>query len=559
MLLKKIDRYILKSFIGPYLLSFFIAEFVLVMQLLWKYIDEILGKGITTLEFLELILYYGLTIIPMALPISILIASVMVFGDLAEKYELSSMKSAGISLFRILRAGFILGVGTMVFSLFASNFLKPIATFQFKKRFESIRRQKPLLSIEEGVFNNDFRNFIIRIDEKMDDGVKAKGILLYDNSEVDPSMLNMISSDSCRMFNMEDGRYFVMELTSGTQYRELVRESKSQTSSTYPFIRTQFDTWTKVFDMQEFYIAEDEFSFSRNKEDMLNAKQLLIEKDSVDAKIQKTYQSLDYNYGGILNANVFQNTKAKVDSSVISDPKIQEKLVAEVAKKIDSLKSQQGPENFDSQKPQTTQNQIEQSIRSAESPSNSIYTRGIRRKVQEDANSPVSSFAATIDSADFAYVIPRAASLATVRQDYLINSRYALAEQTKNKGYLLLRFNQQFAFGAVCLIFLFIGAPLGSIIRKGGYGYPMLVAIIFYMVFIISTIFGEKLFKNDTLSGPEAAWISSMILMPFAILFTYLALNDVKMGSFGLGSKLSQIVSAGQSLLEKFRKPSPLG
>ena len=152
--MKKLDKFILKSFIGPYVLSFFIAEFVLVMQFLWKYIDDILGKGFSVFDIMELVMYYAASITPMALPISILLSSVMVYGDISEKYELSSMKSAGISLLRVMRPAIFLAVGTAMFSVFASNYIKPVSTFQFKKRFDLIRKQKSTLAIEEGIFNN---------------------------------------------------------------------------------------------------------------------------------------------------------------------------------------------------------------------------------------------------------------------------------------------------------------------------------------------------------------------------------------------------------------------
>ncbi|MBK9152519.1 MAG: LptF/LptG family permease [Saprospiraceae bacterium] len=131
--LKKIDKMVSQSFIGPAVLSFFVAEFVLIMQFLWKYIDEILGKGFTVLELMELIIYYGITLIPLAVPITILISSVMVFGDMAEKYELSSMKSAGISLFRVMLPGLVIASlwsGCFQFFRPIISSLPPICSFK---------------------------------------------------------------------------------------------------------------------------------------------------------------------------------------------------------------------------------------------------------------------------------------------------------------------------------------------------------------------------------------------------------------------------------------------
>ena len=161
--MKQLDKLVSKGFIGPYIMSFFVAEFVLIMQFLWKYIDEIIGKGFSMWILIELIFYYAVTIIPMAVPITILISSVMVFGDMSEKYELSSFKSAGVSLLRVMKPAIYIALCTAGFSLFSSNYLKPKANYKFFSRFDSIRKQRPSLTIEEGIFNDDFKGFSIRV------------------------------------------------------------------------------------------------------------------------------------------------------------------------------------------------------------------------------------------------------------------------------------------------------------------------------------------------------------------------------------------------------------
>ena len=192
MILKTIDRLILKSFIGPYIFSFFVAEFVLVMQFLWKYIDELVGKGLSFWFLVELVFYYAVTIIPLAVPITILISSVMVYGDLAEKYEISSFKSAGVSLLRIMRPGIILAIFTFSFSLLASNYLKPKANMKFYQAFENVRKQKPSMTIEEKTFNDDFRGFTIRVGKKLSDGEGIEEVMIFDNSN--RSFLNLTTA-----------------------------------------------------------------------------------------------------------------------------------------------------------------------------------------------------------------------------------------------------------------------------------------------------------------------------------------------------------------------------
>jgi lipopolysaccharide export system permease protein len=215
---KKIDKLLLTSFIGPFAVSFGIALFVLIMQFLWLYIDEIAGKGVSIFIMLELLGYMSVSTFPMALPIATLIASVMVVGNLAERYELSSMKSAGISLLRVMRSLIVVCVGLSIFSYITSDFLIPISNLKFKSRLFDIRKQKPALTLEKGIFNEDFRQFIIRIGEKESDGETIGEVMIEDQTNLGKLKFNQILADSGQMYTSPDKRFFVMNLFEGTQY-----------------------------------------------------------------------------------------------------------------------------------------------------------------------------------------------------------------------------------------------------------------------------------------------------------------------------------------------------
>ena len=218
--MKKIDKLLLNSSLGPFAAAFFIAVFVLVIQIMWLYIDEIAGKGISIFIMLELVGYMSVSVFPMALPIAVLIASVMVMGGLAERYELSSMKSAGIPLIRVMRTLIILAASISVFSYVCSDFLIPIANLKFKSRLFDIRKQKPALAIEAGVFNEDFRQFVIRIGEKDPDGETIESVMIEDQSNLGQVKFSQILADSGQMYTTGDKRFFVMNLFNGTQYQE---------------------------------------------------------------------------------------------------------------------------------------------------------------------------------------------------------------------------------------------------------------------------------------------------------------------------------------------------
>jgi lipopolysaccharide export system permease protein len=282
--MKKIDKLLLNSSLGPFAVAFFIAVFVLVIQIMWLYIDEIAGKGVSVFIMLELVGYMSVSVFPMALPIAVLIASVMVMGGLAERYELSSMKSAGIPLIRVMRMLILLAASVAVFSYVCSDFLIPIANLKFKSRLFDIRKQKPALAIDEGVFNEDFRQFVIRIGDKDPDGETLGDVMIEDQTNLGQVKFSQILADSGQMYTTADKRFFVMNLFNGTQYQEPGNQGPSTTKRRFPFIRTNFKSWSKVWDMREFEMVrtdEDRFSTQRT---MLSMTQLRQNVDSLELR-----------------------------------------------------------------------------------------------------------------------------------------------------------------------------------------------------------------------------------------------------------------------------------
>ncbi|HRF40258.1 MAG TPA: LptF/LptG family permease, partial [Saprospiraceae bacterium] len=234
--MKIIDRLLVQSFLPPFVVTFMIATFVLLIQILWVYIDDLTGKGLGFLLIAELLAYKCVSLVPMALPLAILISSVMVLGNLAEHYELSSLKSAGVSLFRVMGPMAAFGVVCAGVSYYCSDYLIPVSNLKFGSRMYDIQRQKPALRLDEGVFNDDFQGFAIRIGNKKGDGQGIEDVLIYDHKSSDEGSYNQINARSGKMFTSSDQKYFVMKLRDGHQYSEPRAGSRGSAAS--PFVRT---------------------------------------------------------------------------------------------------------------------------------------------------------------------------------------------------------------------------------------------------------------------------------------------------------------------------------
>ncbi len=519
---KLLDKLVVKGFIPPYIFAFLVAEFVLVMQFLWKYIDEIIGKGVSLGLILELIFYFAVTIIPMAIPVTILISSVLVFGNLSERHELSSFKSAGISLFRVMGAGIMIAILTGLFSFFASNYLRPNANYQFKYRWHSVKKAKTSLSIVEGVFNEDFKNFVIRVGNKDEDGVGIEDILIYDHTG-QSNLINMVSAEDGEMYSSEDGSFFIMKLEDGSQYREDPSElNKEDKTRSYPLTETKFKEWTKIFDLSQFEMEALEINTDRQKYDLLNNWQLKKEIDSFDRR----------------KNNILKDSYIKFPK-IYPDQEQQPKAGLSSIKKADEKNV---TTNKNSQKP-TAANEsnpkIPQKSRSSKTSKNLDRMDSIKKP--DKSYSAKEKYVDTLqvvagvplidqyikDGATKKYV--NTAHISAVRaKDHYSSKQRELKSIKAYRNVYQLRRHQQYSWAIVCVIFIFIGAPMGSIIRKGGYGYPLLIAIVFFMQFIVLNILGEKLNKNQSIHPLLAAWLPCIALLPFAIIITYKAVNDAK-------------------------------
>ncbi len=511
--MKKLDKLLLTSFIGPFIVAFCIALFVLIMQFLWLYIDEIAGKGISIFIMFELIAYLSVATFPMALPIAVLIASVMVMGNLSERYELSSMKSAGISLVRIMAPLIIFCAGVSYFSYFCSNYLIPIANLQFKSRLYDIRKQKPALTLEAGVFNEDFRQFVIRIGSKASDGETIGDVMIDDQTTAGRVKFNQILADSGQMFTTEDKHFFVMNLFDGTQYQEPAATGQNQKQK-YPFIRTNFKSWQKVWDLQEFEMTSTDQNRFKDQRSMLTMQQLRANMDSLERTIVEQKSGIATDLLLLVNKKI---EPPKPQPAPKMDVQLDKKTPKQASSTVRKIKK-----NARLRTPITNNQLTNNRINPAPLAKNDTLVKQILDK-------PLTSFASFIETfpADRREKLLETAAGRFRSVPAVFDGKKQTTESRRTElvktGYELFT---KYSFALICLIFLFVGAPLGSIIRKGGFGYSLLVAIISFSVFITLLVACRKLAETFILPPFWAAMMPCLVIIPVAAILTRRAMND---------------------------------
>ncbi len=493
---KSLDRYIIKKIGPPFLVAFFISLFVLMMQILMVYIKSILGKGVSNLELLELIGYLTISLVPRALPLAVLIAMVMVFGDLSEKYELATMKSAGISLQRILRPALIFGFAISAFSYYCSNTIIPITNLKWMTRLSDIRNQKPALSLEEGVFNYDFGGYAIKISNRNDETGELKDVMIYDHKNVREGVVNIIMADKGRMYSTPDQKFLVMKLYDGFQFQEL-KENPGKKNR--PTVRSEFKSYTKAFDMSQFELNKTDENRYKSLEAMLSASQLLEGLDSLKEVRDQIEEIMSETVRRFVRSEVRDSSE---DLSSNSSIKYSSKSNPTKTSVQDQVSDENSMERFRGAGQDSIRSTLPDSLRPA------VLNQMLR--------------------SEWSSILSRANGIATSRYNSLRSASFKTERLERSTAKHYYELNTKFSTALMCLIFVLIGAPMGAIIRKGGYGYPLLVSIIFFMLYIVLFILTGQLSKSLTMNPILAAWLPNLILLPIGIFLSYKAAQDSK-------------------------------
>jgi len=533
--------------------TFFIALFVFVMQTLWLYIDDIAGKGVGFFLLTELVGYLSVSMIPLSLPVAVLISSVMVLGDLAERYELSSMKSAGVSLWRTMAPLMVITSFIGVFSFFCSNYFIPVSNLKFKSRLYDIRQQKPALSLEESLFNQDFQGFSIRIGDKLPDNSTIKNVLLYDNAEASQARLSMVAADSGRMYGSEDHKYFVMQLYNGQQLSEPKPVTKNGRRN-YPMMRSTFESWTKVFDLDQFELDRTDENLFKSHHTMLSNRQLHVAIDSIDKDIrEKSSRMADSNNRHFYFLNKLAQEKAKEKMEQESKERRAQMDSTYSGKKEAGLipASQPGAVKKDSVaaqnliakqpqpktepitkpkkqlvQPQPAPNKKVPEVAAKPAPPQIVVAPGYKQVLDKPIDE-YNSFLETFEPERQQEILEKARSPINVIQDQAASTLRSLEKTKESRVKHVFEFHSKFSLALACLMFLFVGAPMGAIVRKGGFGYPLLISIVFFMLFIVISIFSKNIAERFVIDAILAAWMNCLVVFPMGLALTYWAMRDM--------------------------------
>ena len=448
-MLKKLDILVIKAFIGPFIATFFVTLMVLVMQFFWLWVDDFVGKGISTQILLEFIWYQSAVLVPLALPLAVLLSSIMTFGNLGESYELVAIKSAGISMIRFMRPLFMVTLLICGIAFTFSNFIIPVALLKSRTLLGDIVNSRPSFDLKEGVFYDKIPRFSIKVGEKENDSV-IKDVIIYEDSR-NGLQDNFIVAASGVMRSSDNRRFLELSLNNGWRYEERGSNENSE------FIRLGFKQYTTQFDISSLGMQE------------------------------RTSDSV--NKGNFRMFSMRQLDEA-IDSLRVTNSRAGDKV------KRDVLGGMPFVSGLDT-----------------------AWSKAA-------AKDSVKSFSRLVPDSIAATISQRIVNkLTNVR----VTNDMAITEVKAQQKYLRqhqIEWHRKISLSLACLILFLIGAPLGSIIRKGGLGSPLIFAIVFFMLFYFTNNTGEKSAKEGSIDPVFGMWLSTIVLLPIGIFLTYKAMQD---------------------------------
>jgi len=452
--MKKINLLVLKAFAGPFLGTFFISMFLFLMLFLWKYIDDLVGKGLEWHVVARLLFFSLADLVPMALPLAVLLSSLMTFGNLSESYEMVALKASGVSIYRALMPAFLVIVFLSLLTFYVSNIVIPKANLEAKSLLWDIRNKKPAFDIKEGVFYNGIEGYQIKIGSKDRDNETIRDVLIY---EIKPgySELSIVRAESGIMKLSDDKRLLYFTLYKGTRYEELVDNANYQ--KTIPATVTYFDEQKITFDLSDLDLKQTDKELFKGSAVMMNINELQYAIDSSRKEIRKR-----------------QTTTRDYLRPYYPDPK----------------QLMQGNNVKDS--PALVNDTIIQN-----------FSKENRFNILELALGSSRNLKSIIES-----------------------SAQQLEDIKNDDRMFTIKWHEKFTLSFVLIVLFLLAAPLGTIIRKGGLGMPMVVSIVMFILYYVINMIGIKMGREGVLPEWAGAWLASMLLLPVGLFVLNRAANE---------------------------------
>jgi lipopolysaccharide export system permease protein len=538
--MKKIDKLVLAAFIGPFLITFFVVVFILLNINMLKYFDDIIGKGLDTLVLGELFFYFAIFTVPTAMPLAVLLSSLMAFGNLGEHFELTAIKSAGISLVRILKPIFFFVLILTGVAFYANNNLVPKAALEAYSLLYDIKQKKPALDLREGAFYNGIDDIAIKVDEKFpEDEAALKGVIVYDHRQNDGNK-KVIVADSGRMYTILNERYLKFELFDGFDYREGTADQKDlggKKSDGESLSKTSFSKMQVVFDLSSFQLQTTDKKWFQGNRIMRNLAELNLDIDSVKTQV------LNQKVNHYLYRPTYFNYLLKKDSLIMPEDVYRQKLKRDSISKIPYRDRMKGdtvkiansasvipkdstivtrpataiPKKLSISEQKNKPKKLEQLAKSATN--NTLGVDSLQKK-------RVDSIFHAAPNRD---IVQGAANQARQVKSQVMNANLTIDNYEKELAVFEIQWHKILANSFACIAMFLIGAPLGAIIKKGGLGVPFLVSIFFFIIYYVITMQGEKLAKQETVSVAVGVWSADFILLIIGLLFLRQARIDARL------------------------------
>ena len=631
--MKKIDKLVFGAFLGPFLMTFLVVVFILLMQHMLKYFDDIIGKGLDWDVIGQLLFYFAIFMTPVAMPLAVLLSSLIAFGNLGEHFELTAIKSAGISLVRALLPIFVFVVLLTGVAFYANNNLVPKAALEAYSLLYDIKQKKPALDLREGAFYTGINDISIKVNKKFPDGITLKDVVVYDHRKNDGNK-DVTVADSGKMYTILNERYLKFELFKGYMYAQTSAQreldgSRRVKGSPESYSRRKFEKMQFVFDLSSFNLERTDKKWFQGNRIMRNLSELTYDMDSIRGEILGQRLSF-YEYQGSYFTFLYRDRTYKLplelerykhrkDSLMQAEYTTQYNEGSQKAARADSVTATSPPKDsvakdstrivrtdslgtgtvkrdsaaVDSGKIATNRTDSAKQTRTSPKvvtpaprktvaeknrlrerktaqrrkpiiPSKGEVTKMIDRK-RESISTPVkvlsdSARAAKLDSVfevqnDRGYY---EAALTAARQvkTQVMNSNTSIGEYQKEWITFNIQWHKILASSMACIVMFLIGAPLGAIIKKGGLGMPFLVSILFFIIYYVLTMQGEKLAKQGTITPAMGVWMADFILFFVGLIFLRTARADARLFEADFYSVLFDRV---QRWFARKRKPKQSG